>query len=417
MMKTLIRMALSAITAAMPFAATAWHSVKVPNVKGLQVVFNDDFEALPVLKLGSNDVLHIGFDEMSHNYHRFTYTLEPCNPDWTPVEGLFESDWLAGINGLPIDDYENSINTAILYNHYELTFPNRDCQPKMSGNYRLHIIDEDNDEEAIVIELRVVEPVMNVGLSSTANTDIALNTRYQQVNMTVNFNSVRVTRPDEQIQTFVLQNGREDNMKVNVRPTHITPMQLRWEHQRELIFDAGNEYHKFEVLDPSHTTMGLASTSWDEQTRSWHATPFPCEERRNYSYDEDANGAYLQRNSDNYDINRTAEYVYVHYQLLNAPHYDNANVIVTGRWANEECTPYAMDYDEENRSYSLTILQKLGYYNYMLLLADADGTTHPLPEEGSFFQTENRYQAFVYYKGTGERTWRLLGFQEIKHIP
>ena len=59
----------------------------------------------------------------------------------------------------------------------------------------------------------------------------------------------------------------------------------------------------------------------------------------------------------------------------------------------------------------------MGYYNYMLLLADADGTTHPLPEEGSFFQTENCYQAFVYYRGTGARAWRLLGFQEIKYRP
>ncbi len=410
-------MAAACLIAAAPLAAMAWHSVKVPNVKGLQVVLNDDFEALPVLRLGSSDVLHIGFDEMSHEYHRFTCTLEPCNPDWTPAGGLFDSDWLAGINGLPIDNYENSINTVTLYNHYAFDFPNRDCRPRASGNYRLHIVDDDSGDEAITIEFRVVEPVMNVGLSATTNTDIALNTRYQQVNMTVNFNNVRVTRPDEQIQTIVMQNGREDNMKTNVRPTYITPTQLKWEHQRELIFDAGNEYHKFEMLDPSHTTMGLASTAWDENTRTWHATPFPCEQRRNYSYDEDANGASLQRNSDNYDFNRTSEYINVHYQLLNAPRYDNADVIVSGRWANEDCTSYAMEYDEENRSYSLTVLQKMGYYNYMLLLADADGTTHPLPEEGSFFQTENCYQAFVYYRGTGARAWRLLGFQEIKYRP
>ena len=36
-----------------------------------------------------------------------------------------------------------------------------------------------------------------------------------------------------------------------------------------------------------------------------------------------------------------------------------------------------------------------------------------LPSEGNFFQTENRYQAMVYYKGTGERTWRLVGYQQV----
>ena len=80
----------------------AWHQVLSPDIKGLQVVKNDDFEDLPVLQLGSRDILTIGFDELSHNYHRYIYRLEPCNPDWTPAEGLFESDWLRGFNGMPI---------------------------------------------------------------------------------------------------------------------------------------------------------------------------------------------------------------------------------------------------------------------------------------------------------------------------
>ena len=392
---------------------SAWHYVTAPNIKGLQVITGDDFEALPILTLGSGERMTIGFDELSHEYHRFTYQLEPCNPDWTPTEGLFESDWLVGFNNLPIEDYENSLNTTTLYTHYELTFPNRECRPKMSGNYRLHILDEDA-EEALTVEFRVVEPLMRVGLSATTNTDLGLNTQYQQVAMTVNYENLRVTQPAEQIQTIVMQNGREDNMKVNVKPNSVTPQSLKWEYNRELIFDAGNEYHKFEVLDPTHPTMGLASMRWDDDTRTWHAIPVPCEPRRNYLYDVDANGAFIQRNSDNYEINRTSEYVYVHYRLQPARYYDNAQVVVSGRWATEAPENYVMEYDEASQSYNATVMQKLGYYNYQLLLVDMDGTTHPLPEEGSFFETENTYQALVYYKGTGERCWRLVGYQSIR---
>jgi hypothetical protein len=50
-------------------------------------------------------------------------------------------------------------------------------------------------------------------------------------------------------------------------------------------------------------------------------------------------------------------------------------------------------------------------------MVDMDGTTHALPEEGSFFQTENKYQALVYYKGITDRSWRLTGFQEITYKP
>ena len=69
-----------------------------------------------------------------------------------------------------------------------------------------------------------------------------------------------------------MQNGREDNLKENIRPTHITPQGLRWEHSRPLIFEAGNEYHKFEVLDVSHATMGLERIVWDGER--YQAFPF-----------------------------------------------------------------------------------------------------------------------------------------------
>lgn len=391
----------------------AWHKVLSPTVKGLQVVRNDDFEDLPVLELGSSDVLTIDFDELSHNYHRYTYRLEPCNPDWTPAGGLFESDWLRGFNGQPIEDYENSLNTVTLYTHYQLRFPNSSCRPRLSGNYRLYITDDETGDDAIIVELRVVEPLMNVGIGVTTNTDLDLNGRYQQVSLSVNYNQVRVTRPNDQLRVYVLQNGREDNMKVNVRPDFVTSEGLRWEHNKQLIFEAGNEYHKFEVLDPSHPTMGLDITRWDEATRTWHVWPLAVEERRSYVYDEDADGAALQRNSDNDEINTTSEYVNVHYQLLARREYADANVILSGRWATEDPGQYVMAYDAETNTYNATLLQKLGYYNYMLLLQDYDGTTHTLPEEGSFYQTENRYQAFVYYQGTGERSWRLVGCQEV----
>ena len=398
-----------------PLTTGAWHSIKMPNIKSLQVIMNNDFEALPVLQLKGQDVLHISFDELSHNYHRYVYHVEPCNPDWTPTEGLFESDWLEGLNDQPIEDYDNSVNTTVLYTHYSFQFPNEHTNLRMSGNYRLHVIDDDTQEEAFVAELRVVEPITLVGLSITTNTDIDLNDRHQQVNMTVRLNGLRVTRPHEEIQTFVMQNGREDNMKENVTPNYVTNQHLQWEHNKRLIFDAGNEYHKFEVLDPRHISMGLAGIRWDEDTRTWHAYPTPCEPQRNYLYDEDANGAFLLRNSDNYEAERTSEYVHVHYKLQPCRNYTDAEIIVDGRWTTASPENYVMYYNEEDQSYNLSVLQKLGYYNYQLLLRDMDGTTHTLPEEGSFFQTENTYQAFVYYKNTGARAWRLVGYQSVTH--
>jgi hypothetical protein len=131
----------------------------------------------------------------------------------------------------------------------------------------------------------------------------------------------------------------------------------------------------------------------------------------------DANGAFLLRNSDNYEVERTSEYVYVHYNLQPLRIYDDAQVRLIGRWAMEDPENYVMTYNEETQTYQACVLQKLGYYNYQIVLCDFDGTPHTMPEEGSYFQTENRYEALIYYKGTGARAWRLVGYQEVTFKP
>lgn len=390
--------------------AAARNVVYDPQVKTLQVVVNQDWLSPPVMRLGTDDVLNVGFDELSHNFHRYVYRLERCEADWSPSEDLFESDWLEGFNGNTIEDYENSLNTTVLYTHYWLQIPNDRCRLKMSGNYRLHIYDEDDgDKEVLCAEFRVVEPLMKVGMSITTNTDIDFNKSHQQVAMTVLYGSVNVSNVEDQIRTVVMQNGREDNQKVNVSPNYVRTDRLQWEHNKALIFEAGNEYRKFEVLDVSHPTMGIDRMRWDGT--NYHAFPFVGGPRPSYILDHDANGAFYIRNSDNIENDRTCDYVYVHYKMLAEAYQDD--VVIDGNWTTEDAGNYVMTYDDSDRSYNATILQKQGYYSYQYLLRDNDGRTCHLPEEGSFFETENRYQAFVYYKGISERTWRLVGYQQI----
>ena len=385
------------------------------DVTTLQVVVNHNWMSLPVMRMGRGDVLHVSFDELSHGLHRYIYRLERCEADWTPSEDVFESDWLEGFNDNPIEDYEHSLNTTVEYTHYWMQVPNERCRLKMSGNYKLHVYDEDDEStEVLCAEFMVVEELMTIGMEVTTNTDVDVNVSHQQVGMTLNYNGTMVTRPDEQLITVVMQNGREDNWRWNVKPNYVTPKGLQWQHNRTLIFDGGNEYHKYEILDVSHPTMGIDQISWDG--KNYNAYPFTDNPRRNYSYDEDADGAFYIRNSDNVENNRVSDYVYVHYKLCPANHYDGMNVVVNGQWTTGAPELYYMEYDERDHSYNATVLQKQGYYNYQYLMVDEDGrSTHVVPEEGNFSETENRYQALVYYKGIGGRTWRLVGYFEIKN--
>ncbi len=387
------------------------------GIASLQVVAGQQWLSLPIIKLGShgpNERINISFDDLTHTYHRYVYRIEHCEADWTVSDQLFSSDYIEGFqDGNTIDDIVESINTNTLYTHYSLQIPNEQCSLKMSGNYKLTVYDEnDGNRPMFTACFMVIEPAMGVALDVTTNTDIDINKAHQQVSMQVNYGGINVTDPMSQIKTVIMQNRRWDNAKVNPRPQYIMPDGLKWEHNRDLIFQAGNEYHKYEILDVDHPSMGIDRIIWDGN--DYQVYPYVCTPRPNYLYDEDANGAFYIRNSDNIENDISSEYVYVHY-TLKTPQRFAGDIYVNGAWTNDQFTPeYLMTYNEINKCYTATIRQKQGYYSYQYVLVDVNGVSQAVPSEGSFYQTENKYQALVYYRGRGERTDRLVGYQEVQ---
>ena len=283
----------------------------------------------------------------------------------------------------------------------------------MSGNYKLTVFDEnDNNRPVFTACFMVVEPLMGVQLDVTTNTDIDINKSHQQVSMAINYGTLNVIDPNSQIKTVVMQNQRWDNAKINAKPQYIVADGLKWEHNRDLIFQAGNEYRKYEILDVSHPTMGIDRIVWDGN--NYQVYPFPCDPRPNYVYDEDANGCFYIRKSDNVENDIASEYVYVNY-VLNVPQKFDGDIYLNGVWTNDQFTPeYKMAYDEANGCYTASVFQKQGYYSYQFVLIDKQGVSRVVPSEGNFFQTENKYQALVYYRGQGDRTDRLVGYQQVQ---
>ena len=383
------------------------------RIATVQVVAGNDWLSPPVTKL-YGDPIHISFDDLTHEYHRYTYKIEHCEADWSVSDQLFETDFIDGFTeGNIIDDVEESLNTNVLYTHYRLSIPNEHCRLKMSGNYRLTVIDDNNDDEQMFsVCFFVVDPKIGVSLNVSSNTDIDINSSHQQVTMGVKYSGLRILNPSEQIKTVVMQNGRWDNAVVNARPQFTMSDGLTWQNCRDLIFDAGNEYHKFEVLDTDHPTLGIDRIRWDGKV--FHAFVIPDEPRPNYLYDEDANGAFYIRNSDNIENDRISDYVRVHFQLL-CPEPVEGDVYLNGVWTNDQFLPeYHMEYDELSRSYEAEVLLKMGYYSYQYVLIDSKGYAQVMSTEGSFFQTENKYQALVYYREPGGRADLLLGYQQVQ---
>ena len=404
---------------ALPCAVSAQrHEIKDGNIRSLQVTADQKWQELPITILNAGKI-SIDFDDLTHTYRRMTYRLEHCEADWQPSTGLFDSDVAEGfLSGNTIDDVKESTLTNTLYTHYHLEIPNSKCRPRLSGNYRLSVYDDNfADQPLLTACFMLTEPVehsMGVRLAITTQTDWTINDRHQQVDMQIDYGNYTVSNPQRQIRTVVMQNRNWLDARWNSKPQYVMPDGLRWTHNQDYIFCAGNEYRKFEILSTDAASMGIDRISWDG--KDYHVYPFATSPFLNYVYDEDADGAFLIRNSDNTDVNTTSDYVQTHFRL-NVPAPYPCRLYLDGDWTCNRLLPaYEMSYQPEGKYYEAVVPLKFGYYNYQFLTADEHGKLSSFRVDSCHYQTENSYQALVYFRPQGGRTDRLVGYAHVKYI-
>jgi hypothetical protein len=64
-------------------------------------------------------------------------------------------------------------------------------------------------------------------------------------------------------------------------------------------------------------------------------------------------------------------------------------------------------------SYKCIVPLKQGFYNYQYVILDKNGNLDMNVTEGCFYETENVYNVYVYYRLLEDRYDRLVGFQKI----
>ena len=381
------------------------------DIQTVQVLAGADGAAHPVITLGSRETMEISFDDLRGGYRRFTYDIRHLDYQLNETQGLFENEYVRAANEREvIDDYEESSNTLQNYTHYRLTFPNADMRPILSGNYWLNIYDEDDDDSETPIArvfFAVLEPITNVWLKASPNTDIDTNDKHQQVSVGISLENLKLQNPDKELKIVVLQNRRPDNAVIAPPITHLTPSEARWEHERKLIFQAGNEYRSFEMLTTQYAGLGFDRIRQHDD--SYHALLLPADMRRNWLYQPDRNGQRVVRTVENYDSDTQGEYINVYFQLT-APDSWNTNtpIYISGSWAYNGTKPrYRLTYIPERNTYEASALLKTGYYSY--IYASSPQQKAEISPDGNFWQTENEYSVYAYFRSPYDRHWRLVG--------
>ena len=109
------------------------------NIKSIQLFNPQTNDETPVIRFGEKLVLR--FDDLDNGSQIYRYTIKHLDRNWKD-DGLFFTEFATGkLSGL-IDNFKYSFNTHQAYTHYSLTFPNKDIQPKISGNFELIVYKE-----------------------------------------------------------------------------------------------------------------------------------------------------------------------------------------------------------------------------------------------------------------------------------
>lgn len=390
-------------------AYAQWFGSTSDKINTLRVVVNGDWERPPMVDLTSTEPIEFSFDEMSHRYNRFTYHITHCDAQWEPSD-LIESEYMDGFNDQPVEKWQNSLNTTFDYTHYTITLPNNDVSLKISGNYRLSI--QEDGHEVAWFRFLVSENKHNISAAVSGNTDIDTHKAHQQLDMGISLNGLNVTDPDREIYTVIMQNLRSDNAVINPKPTYNTGNRLTFEHCRELIFPAGNEFRRFEVVNMYDYNMNVDRIAFHDPF--YHATLMQDKRHTAYSFDHDHNGRYLIRYNQASDSDTEADYLFVHFSLPGNQIY-GGRLYVSGHFNGGNLTSrYEMEYNALAKAYEATLLLKQGAYDYQYLwVPDGETSGQTRPSEGDWYETKNEYLILLYFRERGSRYDRLISTLEL----
>ena len=386
-----------------------------PNIKTLQIGVVGVKLGLPILELNASSVLQVSFDEMSREAHSYSYKVIHCNADWTP-SSLNSSEYLSGFTTANITDYVTSLNTTYLYTHYTFLLPTNDMGFKISGNY-VAIVYEDNKVDSPIAQacFNIVDPHVNISATVRGNTDTELSGRLQQLDFEVALNGYAVRDANEEIKVVVRQNNRIDNQVTELKPTYFTNSTLRYINNKGLIFDGGNEYHRFDISSVYAAGEGVSNIRFT--TPHYEATLYDnkIQASKSYQYDLDVNGKFIINMQNAQDDNTEADYMLVHFNLPAKQPFFDGQLYLGGEFNyNQLNGDVRLKYDGKTESYVQSVLLKQGGYNYQYWFVPK-GETRATTErvDGNYWQTKNEYTIYVYHRPWGERYDKLVGVKVV----
>jgi hypothetical protein len=231
----------------------------------------------------------------------------------------------------------------------------------------------------------------------------------QRIEVTMAYGELNTLDPRNDFKIVVRQNQRSDNTIV-LAPTFINENSKEIRYQNlglDNDFSGGNEFRFFDLSTINFRGRNVKDAGFENNK------PFArlaADEKRSDGYFQtlDLNGQFYIRDLEGTGVYATtAEYIKTIFSLKTEK--TNNEYFILGafnQWQKNATSK--LKWNSVDEIYQTEYILKQGWYDYLYTSGD-----NPDQFERSFFETENLYEVFVYFKPIGARGDQLIGYSRI----
>lgn len=389
-------------------------------VKSIEVYKSGNPLNNPVIALLNNETIDVHFDMLDNDIHDFRYELILCDRFWNKSD-LHQSEYIQQFGVQRFETIDYSVNTNTNYIHYSTVFPNENLKFRYSGNYILQVIDNDSDELLFQKRIIVTEQLIKMEASVQRSDQVQFLDEYQEVLVTLFPLGFPIRNPLGDISVQILQNHRWDNAITAQKPTHITADEIRYLQGANLLFFGNSEFNQFNFKSFVYPGGEVRTIEYNPQKRHYNIILYANENHSDKAYSKsgDLNGKFTISHDFVEDAHTLADYANVMFTYKQTQSlYNEEDIFVIGDFSMWQPSDlYKMTYNEELQQYEAAILLKQGYYDYMLAYFNPKTARFNSSEiEGSYFQTENDYEIFVYFYDQSSTYDRVIGYKKLNSV-
>ncbi len=387
----------------------------------------------PIIRFDSEGSLLLSFDDLHGDSKFYYYTIIHCNRDWTPSQLDF-NEYVDGFQSEDIRTFDRSMSTLVPFTHYSLQIPNENYRITKSGNYLLVVYLDNPDHPVITRRFMVADPKIVVHPQVRRPSDVSKLRTHQEIEFEVSAEYLRITNAREDLSAVVLQNGRWDNAVTDLHPRFERGTNYVFDYRDRMVFGAGLDFRNLDIRSTRFRSRNVHEIRRENNRTLIIAETDEPRTFRRYLTDIDINGKFIIRSLDDRRFatvgrpdeafveelesegsvvevtrhNLVADYIDVLFSLrVDAP-YDS-DVYVFGQLSDWRLHPaFRMTYDRQYGAYFLNVPLKQGFYNYIYVLANVDGTADETTIEGHWHEASNDYTILVYHRPFGSRYDELV---------